>query len=88
MSQGERETVLMLKLQHQGTGYSLQANSDGESDGTNQTRTLTDIAFGDVWLCSGQSNMVFVLKVGTGLTGQERNNNVFCSRLSGMPRRR
>ena len=44
-----------------GTGYSLELSNN--NTGNIQTLSLTDIAFGDVWLCSGQSNMVFVLKV-------------------------
>lgn len=31
-------------------------------DLTNTTTTLDDILFGDVWLCSGQSNMAFLLQ--------------------------
>ena len=32
--------------------------------------TLSDVLFGDVWLCSGQSNMVFNMgQVGGGLLG-------------------
>ena len=34
-----------------GSGYSLQFSSGEE------VVTLQDVAFGDVWLCSGQSNM-------------------------------
>ena len=32
------------------------------SDDTNTTIILNDILFGDVWLCSGQSNMAFLLQ--------------------------
>ena len=39
-----------------GAGYSLHV-INFLSDGTSQVVTLADVAFGDVWLCSGQSNM-------------------------------
>lgn len=35
--------------------YSITALSDSK------TITLKDVLFGDVWVCSGQSNMVFTL---------------------------
>ena len=44
-----------------GTGYSLEVSNN--NTGKLQSLTLSDVAFGDVWVCSGQSNMVFVLKV-------------------------
>ena len=44
-----------------GTGYSLEVRNN--NTGKLQSLTLSDVAFGDVWVCSGQSNMVFVLKV-------------------------
>ena len=47
-----------------GTGYSLEVSNN--NTGKLQSLTLTDVAFGDVWVCSGQSNMVFVLKVRAG----------------------
>lgn len=28
---------------------------------TNSSVTLTDVLFGDIWLCSGQSNMAFTV---------------------------
>ena len=37
------------------TSYNVTASSAGE------TATLTDVLFGDVWLCSGQSNMQFTV---------------------------
>lgn len=39
------------------------------SDGA-QTTTLNDILMGDVYLCSGQSNMEFPVKYGTGANGE------------------
>ena len=47
-----------------GTGYSLEVSNN--NTGKLQSLTLSDVAFGDVWVCSGQSNMVFVLKVRAG----------------------
>lgn len=47
--------MLELPPQAAGAGHTLEV-SDGETN-----LTLTDIAFGDVFLCSGQSNMEFTV---------------------------
>lgn len=56
-----------LSLPHLTAGgpYSLAfRDSDGHS------QTLSDILVGDVWLCSGQSNMEFALKAATNAAGE------------------
>ncbi|QEL20279.1 sialate O-acetylesterase [Limnoglobus roseus] len=48
--------VAKLPPQKAGTGYTLTAQSGGT------TVTLKDVAVGEVWLCSGQSNMEWMVK--------------------------
>ncbi|MBW8734418.1 MAG: beta galactosidase jelly roll domain-containing protein, partial [Asticcacaulis sp.] len=55
---------LSLPQQAAGGPYSLTFH---DSDGHEQT--LSDILMGDVWLCSGQSNMEFPLKAATNGAG-------------------
>ena len=38
-------------------GGNFGATASVTSAGSNGTATITDLTFGDVWLCSGQSNM-------------------------------
>lgn len=47
----------MLPAQPAGGPHKLQVRSS-----TGATRTVTDVLFGDVWLCSGQSNMEMPLR--------------------------
>lgn len=37
---------------------------------------LTDVLFGDVWLCGGQSNMAFTLSQVTGPSAFSRNRRI------------
>jgi sialate O-acetylesterase len=46
---------VLLPARPAGLGYSIEAACRGCVNGT--AATLTDIGFGDTWLCSGQSNM-------------------------------
>ena len=46
---------VQLSARPAGGPYNLKVSVQGASI------TLTDVLFGDVWLCSGQSNMVFVV---------------------------
>ncbi|XP_058606484.1 sialate O-acetylesterase isoform X2 [Onychostoma macrolepis] len=46
-----------LKPEEAGGPYKLTASQSI----TNSSITLTDVLFGDIWLCSGQSNMAFTL---------------------------
>jgi len=46
--------VLELPMQHASTGRTISISSS-----SGETQTLSNIAFGDVYLCSGQSNMEF-----------------------------
>ena len=56
-----------LNLPPQGAGgpYTLAFR-----DSAGHSQTLTDILIGDVWLCSGQSNMEFPLKAATNAAGE------------------
>ncbi len=42
-----------------GTNYTLTIQSNASTNSSNTEITYKNIAFGEVWLCSGQSNMVF-----------------------------
>lgn len=42
-----------------GTNYTLTIRSNASTNSSNTEITYKNIAFGEVWLCSGQSNMVF-----------------------------
>jgi sialate O-acetylesterase len=42
-----------------GGPYRIEAHS--MVNGTMKTITLDDVMFGDVWICSGQSNMAFTV---------------------------
>ena len=42
-----------------GTNYTLTIRSNASANSSNTEITYKNIAFGEVWLCSGQSNMVF-----------------------------
>ena len=41
--------------QEAGTGYKIVAEHGGEAV------VIADVAFGDIWVCSGQSNMEFTM---------------------------
>jgi len=56
---------LNLPPQAAGGPYSLAF-----SDSAGHSQTLNDILLGDVWLCSGQSNMEFPLKAVTNAAGE------------------
>lgn len=43
---------IFLDISKAGTGYTLEVKTDGGG-----TERITDVATGEVWLCSGQSNM-------------------------------
>ena len=53
-TQGKWEVV--LPSHEAGGPYEIRVSSDGE------TRVVRDVLFGEVWLCSGQSNMEFKVK--------------------------
>ncbi|MEO7248395.1 MAG: sialate O-acetylesterase, partial [Novosphingobium sp.] len=55
------------------------------SDG-NGTATLDDVMIGDVWLCSGQSNMEFALRQVTNADGEVAQSDDPLLRLFNMPR--
>ena len=44
-----------------GGPYYIEARSS--VNGSMQTIALEDVMFGDVWICSGQSNMVFTVNM-------------------------
>jgi len=46
---------VLLPARPPGVGYTITARCDACDNAT--AASLTDVAFGDVWLCSGQSNM-------------------------------
>ena len=48
---GDGTWKALLPAQHAGTGHTITASSGSG------TITLERVAFGDVWFCSGQSNM-------------------------------
>ncbi len=48
---------VVLPAQPAGFGYALAAACAGCSNATSAPATLADVGFGDVYLCSGQSNM-------------------------------
>ncbi|XP_071113690.1 sialate O-acetylesterase-like [Haliotis cracherodii] len=68
-----------------GVPYSITATSSEGSIG------LTDVLFGDVWICSGQSNMQFTLSMAFNATEEEAdlpnypNIRVFTVALGGSP---
>lgn len=72
-----------LTLPQQGSGgpYSLTFH---DSDGHGQT--LSDILVGDVWLCSGQSNMEFPLKAVTNAAGEVAGASDVQLRIFNVPR--
>ena len=49
----------MLDIQEPGGPYSLSALSIVNS--TKVSKIIQDVYFGDVWVCSGQSNMQFTV---------------------------
>lgn len=63
-----------------GSGHRISA-----SDPTGTT-TLDDVAFGDVWLCSGQSNMEFTLRHATNADVEVAGSANADLRLFNMPR--
>ena len=45
-----------------GSGYSIQLSNSNQDGLETGSVNLNDVAFGDVWLCSGQSNMEWRVK--------------------------
>lgn len=64
-----------------GGPYTLTAASDGAS------ATLADVMIGDVWLCSGQSNMEFTLRHATNADAEVQQSNHPLLRLFNVPHR-
>ncbi len=76
---GEWRAILPAKPA--GGPYSLTASSGGASV------TLADIMIGDVWLCSGQSNMEFTLRHATNADTELQQSGHPLLRLFNVPHR-
>jgi sialate O-acetylesterase len=72
---------LTLPQQAAGGPYALTL-----TDSQGQTQTLQDILVGDVWLCSGQSNMEFPLKAATNGASEVAGATAQDLRIFDVPR--
>jgi sialate O-acetylesterase len=72
---------LTLPQQKAGGPYALTLTHSG-----GQIQTLQDILVGDVWLCSGQSNMEFALKAATNGAGEVAGATAPDLRIFDVPR--
>ncbi|MCQ2537278.1 MAG: sialate O-acetylesterase [Lachnospiraceae bacterium] len=78
MSPLNEEFLITLKPQEAGTDYSLTITCKFP-DGHEETKTFSDIAFGEVWLAGGQSNMELELqncKTGKDSLSNDKNVDV------------
>lgn len=54
-------SIWKVTLDSQGAGGPYNITATSVVDNTAETITLEDVLFGDVWVCSGQSNMGFAV---------------------------
>ena len=57
----EGSGIWKVTLDSQGAGGPHNITATSVVDDTAETITLKDVLFGDVWVCSGQSNMAFTI---------------------------
>ena len=59
VTDGGTWSVAMPTGDRVGTGFTVEATNSGPEG--ESTVTLSDVAFGEVWVCSGQSNMEWTI---------------------------
>lgn len=57
----EGSGVWKVTLDSRGAGGPYNITATSKVDNVMKTITLEDVLFGDVWVCSGQSNMQFTV---------------------------